>query len=320
MKLSRALILLLLAQPLTPTRAQMVETRTRPRRAAAQKPAEQDYAARPAPPATAEARRAMERDLARARADYERDPADADAVIWYGRRLAYPGRFGEAVEVFTRGVELHPKDARLYRHRGHRYITLRRFDLAARDLERAAKLIRGKPDEIEPDGQPNARGVPLGTLHSNVWYHLGLAYYLQGDFKRAVKAYREGMKVSTNDDRLVSQTHWLYMALRRAGREREAARLLEPVTESMSVVENREYHQLLLMYKGLLAPERLLADSARAGALADATAAYGVGNWHLYNGRREEAVRLFKRVVSGPQWTSFGYIAAEADLKRLGEN
>jgi hypothetical protein len=49
-------------------------------------------------------------------------------------------------------------------------------------------------------------------------------------------------------------------------------------------------------------------------SVTDATAAYGIGNWHLYNGRREEAERIFRRILAGGQWGAFGYIAAEKDL------
>jgi hypothetical protein len=44
---------------------------------------------------------------------------------------------------------------------------------------------------------------------------------------------------------------------------------------------------------------------------------YGIGNWYLFNDRRDEALKIFRRMVAGDQWTSFGFIAAEADLKRL---
>ena len=122
----------------------------------------------------------LESYLAKAKADYDRDPSSADNAIWLGRRLAYLGRFSEAIDTFTQGILKHPGDARLYRHRGHRYITLRKFDLAIRDLKRAADLIEG-PDQIEPDGQPNARNIPTSTLDSNIYYHLGLAHYLKGE-------------------------------------------------------------------------------------------------------------------------------------------
>jgi hypothetical protein len=42
-----------------------------------------------------------------------------------------------------------------------------------------------------------------------------------------------------------------------------------------------------------------------------------VGNWHLSNGRREEAIARFHDVFAGDSWASFGYIAAEADLARM---
>lgn len=271
------------------------------------------------PPVSVEARREMEAKLEEAREAHRLKPRDADAIIWLGRRTAYTGRFRESIGIYTEGLKYHPRDARLLRHRGHRYITVRAFPLAERDLARAARLVAGRPDEIEPDGIPNARNQPTSTLQSNIWYHLGLARYLQGNFRGALHAYRECMKVSGNADMLVATSHWLYMTLRRLNREREAAEVLTAVTADMDIIENRDYHRLLLMYKGELTPDAVLAEASRAetSALSNGTVGYGVGNWHLYNGRRGEAVRVFRRVVAGPQWTSFGYIAAEADLERL---
>ncbi|MBL8987560.1 MAG: hypothetical protein JNJ80_14910, partial [Gemmatimonadetes bacterium] len=116
----------------------------------------------------AAARATYEKNLAAARAAWERTPEDADSIIWLGRRIAYLGRYAEAIEVFTRGIARHPNDARMYRHRGHRYLTIRRLDAAVRDLERADQLTRSSPDQVEPDGLPNARGIPTSTLKSNI--------------------------------------------------------------------------------------------------------------------------------------------------------
>ncbi|HEV2764463.1 MAG TPA: tetratricopeptide repeat protein [Pyrinomonadaceae bacterium] len=292
--------------------------RAGPSPAAVQRPGAQGRTFQ-APPLTAEARRDLEAKLDAARRAYERNPSDADAVIWLGRRTAYLGRFEEAIAVFTEGITKHPEDARLYRHRGHRYLTLRQFDLAVKDLERAAKLIRGRPDETEPDGLPNARNIPTSTLHSNVWYHLGLAHYLRGDFGKALRAYRECLKFSNNPDMLAATAHWLYMTLRRMKRHDEARQILALVRDDADIIENREYQRLLLMYKGTLEPERLLSEAAKQqGSLGFATTAYGVGNWYLYHGDRDRARTVFLRVVAGPQQTSFGYIAAEAELRRMG--
>jgi tetratricopeptide (TPR) repeat protein len=269
------------------------------------------------PPLAPETKREMEARLAEARLRFESSPNDPEALIWYGRRTAYLGRFSEAIAIYTRGIEQFPKDARLYRHRGHRYITLRRFPLAIKDLERAAQLIKGRADEVEPDGLPNARNIPTSTLNSNIWYHLGLAHYLTGDFRRALRAYRECLKFSKNPDMLSATTHWLYMTLRRLQRDEEAKAVLTSISEEMDIIENRDYHRLLLMYQDKISPEALLTEAERAGgALSFASIGYGVGNWYLYHGRREEAVKTFRRVLAGPQCSSFGYIAAEAEMKR----
>jgi tetratricopeptide (TPR) repeat protein len=266
----------------------------------------------PLAPAT---RQRYEQQLAEARAAYDRAPSNADSIVWLGRRLAYLGRFREAIDVYTRGIDLHPDNPWLYRHRGHRYISVRDLHRAIGDLERATRLVAGTPDQVEPDGQPNAQNTPIGTLHSNIAYHLGLAYYLEGEYARAVNVYRRELADARNDDRRVSTAHWLYMSLRRLGRDAEAAEVLVPFRTQMNVIENETYHRLILMYKGEMASDAVLPVTATGEmSVTDATAAYGIGNWHLYNGRRAEAERIFRRIIAGGQWGAFGYIAAEKDL------
>jgi tetratricopeptide (TPR) repeat protein len=267
-------------------------------------------------PPTGEQKTRLEADLAKAQVDSDRDPSSADAAIWLGRRLAYLGRFRDAIDAYTRGIRQHPNEPRLYRHRGHRYITIRRFDLAIADLRRASQLVAGKPDEVEPDGAPNKAGIPRSTLQSNIWYHLGLVQYLSGDFDAALASYREGMKVSrVNDDMLVATSDWLYMTLRRLKHDGEARQVLEPVREQMDVLENGAYHARLLMYKGLRSPESVL-NLNTADDVQIATQGYGVGNWYLVNGDRAKANEIFERILTSKAWTAFGFIAAEADLKR----
>ena len=215
----------------------------------------------------------------------------AENIIWLGRRTAYLGKFREAIQVFGGGLALYPDDPRLYRHRGHRHITVREFDRAIADLERAASLIAGKPDEVEPDGQPNARNIPTSTLHTNIWYHLALARYLKADYVRSVEDWKRCRAAGKNADNLVSASHWLYTTLRRAGRNEEAAAVLTPITPSLEVIENMSYHSLLLLYKGVRTETEILA---AAGAGASGTAVrYGVSAWQLANGRQADAMKLW---------------------------
>ena len=256
----------------------------------------------------------MLQQLSEAEAVLAKNPDSADALIWVGRRQAYLARYDDAIATFTRGIAKFPQDARFYRHRGHRYITTRQLPKAIADFEKAVALTRGKPDEVEPDGQPNARNIPTSTLQTNIWYHLGLAHYLTGNFEAAARAYAEDLKINPNDDNLVAVTHWAYMTARRRGRDAEARRLLEPIRKDLNVIENGSYHRLLLMYKGEL-PESELMKTVEAG-LELVTTGYGVGNWHFYNGRTAEARKIWEKIVATDQKAAFGFIAAEAELKR----
>jgi tetratricopeptide (TPR) repeat protein len=267
------------------------------------------------PPApSAEALPRLEQNLANARAAFDSAPDDPEARIWVGRREAYLGNYRQAIREFTAGIAQHPDDARFYRHRGHRFITIRMFDAAIADFERAAELTAEMADEVEPDGDPNAAGIPTSTLQFNIYYHLGLAHYLQGDFEAALVAYRACMERSDIPDRLVATSHWMYMTLRRLGRDDEAARLLEPITADLEIIENDAYHRLLLLYKGELTPEDLMGPED--DAVQSATVAYGVGNWHYYNGRTAEAERILNAILEGEGWAAFGYLGAEADVNR----
>lgn len=275
-------------------------------------------AAREVPPVLSPETQALyEKNLVDAEAVHLEKPNAADSIIWLGRRMAYLGRYKDTVRVFSSGLVLHKSDARFYRHRGHRYITLRCFDDAIRDLEAAAKLVAGKPDEIEPDGLPNAKNIPTSTLQSNIWYHLGLAYYLKGDFKSALRAYQEAAGVSTNNDMRVATSYWQYMTLRRMGKKKGAKKLLEPFAGNIDLIENDEYLKLIRLNRGDAKAEQLLTEiQGDANNLGSASLGYGIGNYFLYNGDREKATVIFRKIISGNQWASFGYIAAEAELIR----
>jgi len=250
--------------------------------------------------------------LAAARRAYEADPESAEAIIWYGRRTAYAGDYRRAIEIFSEGIDRFPLDPRFYRHRGHRYISTRQFERAIDDFLRASVLMRGLDLQVEPDGLPNAQNIPLTTTQGNVWYHLGLAAYLRQDWPLALAAFRNGYRLGGNDDNLVSTGHWIYMILRRMGREEEAAEALADIQADMNIIENTSYHRLCLLYRGELEVDALL--EAGADDPSNAAVAYGVANYFYYNGDRARSDEFLKRIVNGSAWSAFGYIAAEADL------
>jgi tetratricopeptide (TPR) repeat protein len=268
---------------------------------------------------SAEALQKPEADLQVAKTNYDADSSNADHIIWYGRRLAYLGRYDEAIAVFSRGISLHPTDARMYRHRGHRYLTTRCYTNAIVDFEKAASLIKGTKDEMEPDGMPNAKNIPTSSLHSNIWYHLGLAYYLTNNFLKAEAAYSNSLQVSNNPDMYVATANWYYITLQKLKNDKAAEALLNTIQKETALIENTDYLTILLLYKG----ERNAADirtklleKSNATTLSNATIGFGLGNYYLSIGKIAEGNDLLQRVVAGTQWGSFAYMAAEVALDK----
>lgn len=262
-----------------------------------------------------QAAEAEDPQLVSARAAWENTPTDVDSIIWYGRRVGYTGAFGDAVAIYSEGLRHHPDEPRLLRHRGHRYISLREFPNAIADLERARGLVAGKADEVEPDGQPNARGIPTSTLHSNIRYHLALAHYVTGDFAAALPVWREDAELAKNLDHRVAATYWWVLTLGQLGRHAEARATLAPILADWDIIENGSYHRLLLWMKGDLAEAELLPDSA--SALERQTIGNGIGQWHRANGRMDEARRAFDAVLATGPSASFGFIAAEQAVRGM---
>ena len=248
-----------------------------------------------ATPAEGEELLKLQNDLKEAIIKVEANPEDPENIIMYGRRLAYLWRYHEAIDVYTKGIENHPDYAMLYRHRGHRYISIREFDRAVADLTKASKL---------------------NDHDFDIWYHLGLAHYLKGEFDKAVNAYQNCLQVAEDDDSKVAISNWLYITLRRLGKKDEADKILDGIKEGMKVVENQSYYSLLFFYKGQKSVEELEA-LAQASDLDLATIGYGIGCFYLYNNNTEKAKTYFEKIVNTRYWPAFGFIAAEAELARM---
>lgn len=223
------------------------------------------------------------------------DPGNVDLIIALGRAQVGVLRLRDAIATFGRAIALAPANARLYRLRGHRYISRRQFDRAVADLTRAAELSDKEFD---------------------IWYHLGLAHYLRREFAQAAVAYGRARDASSKDDQIIASSNWLYASLRRQRRDAEAAEVLARITPTMNVVEDKMYFALLLFYKGLKQESDIF--HANLTDMEAATIGYGVGNWHLYNRRKDRAQEIFRKIVAGKEWAAFGFISAETELARAG--
>ncbi len=255
--------------------------------------------------------------LKEARTTVDLFPTDYNAVIWYGRRLAYLGHYYDAIKVYENAIAMDPENAIAYRHRGHRWLTLRCFDKAIADFEKAGSLIQGKMDIVEPDGLPNAQNIPTSTLQSNIWYHLGLAYFIKRDYPKALKAYQKCLDVSRNADMYVAALNWYFITLLKLGKKEEAENLLTSLDPEITLIESQDYHQILMLYFNKEKVEQVETYLNERKDLSLLSFGFGLGNYLQELGRCEDARKVFIKILDANQWSSFGFIAAEKELQQL---
>jgi tetratricopeptide (TPR) repeat protein len=290
--LSGALVMLVLVTGATILRAQRQAPAAKASESRAQTPAQQAFA---------EANAAYDkRENEKALAAYERaialEPNNPDFHLGRARALARLARHAEAVEECTAALRLKPDSAIALRDRGHYYINLHRVPEAIPDLTRAESLDK-KDREI--------------------YYHLGLAYYIQRDFGRAVPAWQSCLANASKDDDVISCSAWLYPSLVRAGgHEAEAKRVLERITPEMKPKDNTAYFDRLMLFKGA-ATEEEVAKTAEKDAVSVPTVNYSIGLWHLLGGRSDRAREYFEKAASAEVKYAFGAVAAEAELAKM---
>ena len=240
---------------------------------------------------------------------YFNNEDNSESLIWYGRRAAYLGYYQKSIDLYSEGIKKYPDDARFYRHRGHRYISTRQYDKAIKDFRKAIGLIDEKVDQIEPDGLPNKKNIPLTTLNGNIWYHIGLAYYLTNDMNNALKAFSNRSVSHKYDDNIVSSAHWLYMINRRLGDIEGADRIIDKVNSEMDIIENMSYHQSCLFYKGELKESEIVIDDV---------ALYSLANWYMYQKNDTiNAKKYYQKLLKNGNPYSFAFIAGESDWIRF---
>jgi len=228
-----------------------------------------------------------------ARAALAADPRNITRLIDLGVAESGARQYREAIATFTRGLELEPNNALLLRWRGHRYLSVREFDRASADLTRGAAID--------------------GTIYG-IWYHLGVIQYLRGDFAAAAGSFAKAQPIAPDAGELAGSTDWLWMSLSRAGRGADAKAMLDRRPDNKPV--DNAYTRRLRLYRGEIGPDDVVT-AADTDEVQIATLAYGLGNWYLIRGDKAQARKWFERSIQSGGWPAFGFIASEAELRRL---
>jgi tetratricopeptide (TPR) repeat protein len=231
--------------------------------------------------------------VARAESAVAAAPRNVDSIIALGLAQSGIREYREAIATFTRGIETAPNNAILYRWRGHRYLSVRELDSARADLD---------------------HGLALDSSCYGCWYHLGIVKYVTGDFDGAADAFAHALPLAPDSGERAGSIDWSWMSLSRAGRAAEAQAVLDQHPDSLP--ENYPYSRRIGLYRGEIQPEDLVtpADSDDVNL---ATLSYGLGNWYLVKGDTAKARDWFEASVASGGWPAFGFIASEAELRRL---
>ncbi len=229
--------------------------------------------------------------IARAESALAADPRNVDRIIALGVAQSGVRQYREAIATFTRGLELAPNNALLYRWRGHRYLSTRQFDRAMDDLRRGARLD--------------------STIYG-IWYHLGIARFVRRDFPGAVHAFTRALPMAPDSAERAGATDWLWMSLSRAGRAADAQALLDRHPDTPNA--GNAYAQRLRLYRGEVSPDSVFTP-ADTSDIQVATLSYGIGDWYLVRGDTAKARSWFERSVVSGGWPAFGFIVSEVELR-----
>jgi tetratricopeptide (TPR) repeat protein len=231
--------------------------------------------------------------IARAESALAAEPRNVERYVQLGVAQSGVWQFREAIQTFSRGLEIAPNDPVLYRWRGHRHLSVREFDRALQDL---------------------TRGAALDSTNYGIWYHLGIVRYARGEFDAAADAFARAQRIAPDTAELAGATDWLWMSLSRAGKGAEAKAMLDRRPDS--VAANNAYTQRLRLYRGEVSPDSVMTP-ADTSAVQVATLSYGIGNWYLVRGDTARARSWFERSVASGGWPAFGFIVSEVELRRL---
>lgn len=251
--------------------------------------------------AVTEAAKALERkDNAKALAAADRAvalaPNEAQAHLLRCRALAGLRRHEEAIAACGESLRLNPGNPEALRDRGHYYLNLGKIDPALSDLREAESRTK---------------------LDRGIYYHLGMAHFLKGDFAKAAEAYEGCLRTSSEAGARVECEAWLYPSLRRAGREADARSVLQGLDRRPLPGHPGNYLDRLLLFANARTEQDVVPTMAAEGALSETTVGYSLGLWHLLEGRPARAREYFERVLQTGYSTSWGYRAAESEMKRL---
>ena len=248
----------------------------------------------------AERQQMIERAIAQASAQIESGDVEGRQLAEAFRNRAvgrsYLKQYAEALEDFTRAIEVDQVNPQFYEDRAITYLKLREFQPASSDLDMALGLDRKRSSSFREKGR--------------------LAFYRQ-NFDEAAREFARAMETGSNEA-VVYSAMWLHMALKRAGLPGEA-----PIGAIAAQLDQRQWPApVLQMFSGNLQPEEAIAAAAstnpRAELLQQCEAYFYAGEEYLLRGERDKARAAFEAAVATGVTEFLEYDWSARELELLG--
>jgi len=238
-----------------------------------------------------------------------------DDFVEIGKQLAATSRYQAAIENYTEGLALYPNSYKLLRNRGHRFITVRLLNRAYTDLSQAEVLLRNETNDVMETGLD---GKPTATVRHQVWYHLGVYYFLMEKYKPAADCFQKALETAGDPKNVVGASDWLFTSYVRFGRIKQAVELLETISPDLETDHENPYFRRFMIYKEVTKPEDVKEVTMNPDSMniQQVTVLYGVANFYTIRGKDKEAEELYNKILKTSAWPSFAYIITEKQMNR----
>ncbi len=215
----------------------------------------------------------------------ELDPDNAEVQYQLGSACYYQDRLGEALGYYKKAVELSPDDP-------HYNFVLGYSLKEDNDLNGAVEALE--------------KSIALDNSDIQVYKNLGETYYLLGEYDKSSESFKEVV----NMDSQLENCLYLYISLRRAGKENDAKEILQKANTNVN--KGDASYLILRLYLGFIDVDLL---QQKAGErVIPCTLYYHCGMGLLFNGKQKEACDFFQKCIDTKLKYIFDYRRAEHEL------
>ncbi len=220
----------------------------------------------------------------------ERISQSHDRAIDYYKR----GLYDRAIAEYDQAIKLKPDYANAYYNRGVAYMSKGLYDRAIEDYDTAIRL---RPD------------------YAKAYRNRGNAKFYLGRFAAAARDYDQSLNI---DPEQIFRVIWLYLA-----RERSEENGGQELARNATKVDLSDWPgPVVSMFLGEVAPQQVLAAAKhpdeRKQRERECEAFFYIGQYHLLQGNKGEAAKLFRKALDTGITHFVEYIGAKAELERLG--